>query len=110
MDGVVLELVGHVVGGGGAGVDELHVAVGIVCDDAGYEATDAPESVHSHAGGLEGGGGGGLGGGGGAGLGMFVSVSLLLLLLCFVVIIYRFVGQVSGEFGYMCIYTCSWVF
>jgi hypothetical protein len=39
-----------------------------------------------------------------------VSVLLLLLLLCFVVIIYRFVGQVSGEFGYMCIYTCSWVF
>ena len=63
MDGVILELVGHVVGGGGSGVDGGQVALRIIHHDTGDETADAAESINSHAGGLEGGGGRGLRGG-----------------------------------------------
>ncbi len=51
VDGVVLELVGHVVSGGGSGVDRLEVALIVVHHDTGDEAADTAEAVDSHAGG-----------------------------------------------------------
>mmetsp|Transcript_11498 Transcript_11498/g.23557 ORF Transcript_11498/g.23557 Transcript_11498/m.23557 type:complete len:384 (+) Transcript_11498:78-1229(+) len=63
VDGVVLELVGHVVGGGTSGVDGIEVALSIVSNDTGHKTANAAESVDSHAGGLEGSGGRGSRGG-----------------------------------------------
>ena len=52
MDGVVLVLVGHVVGGGRSGVDAHDVHVGVLHHDTGDQASDTSESVDTHAGGL----------------------------------------------------------
>ena len=67
VDGVVLVLVGHVVGGGGTGVDGVEVGRIVIHDDAGDETADTAETVDAHAGGHGGGGtvGGGLQGGAG---------------------------------------------
>ena len=72
MDGVVLVLVGHVVGGGRSGVDSGKLAVSIFHDDTGDETSDTSEAVHTHAGGHGHGctvGGGGLQRGSGEGVG-----------------------------------------
>ena len=71
VDGVVLVLVGHVVGGGGTGVDGVEVSVIVIHDDAGDETADTAETVDAHAGGHGGGGtvGGGLQGGAGEAVG-----------------------------------------
>lgn len=67
VDGVVLVLVRHVVGGGRSGVDTLQFAAFIFHHDTGHKTSDASESVDSHAGGHGHGGiiGGGLQGGSG---------------------------------------------
>lgn len=69
VDGVVLVLVGHVVGGGGPGVDGLQGARVVLHDDTGDETSDTSEAVNSHSGGHGHGGsvGGGLQGGSGEG-------------------------------------------
>merc|ERR1711871_828263 len=54
VDGVVLVLVRHVVGGGGTSVDLEEVGIVGLDDDAGHLATDAAEAVdaglHAHLG------------------------------------------------------------
>mmetsp|Transcript_27801 Transcript_27801/g.50670 ORF Transcript_27801/g.50670 Transcript_27801/m.50670 type:complete len:371 (-) Transcript_27801:70-1182(-) len=51
MDGIVLVLVGHVVGGGRSGVDSVKLDVVILHHDTGHETSDTSESVHTHTGG-----------------------------------------------------------
>lgn len=67
VDGVVLVLVGHVVGGGRSGVDCLKRAGVVLHDDTGDKTSDTSESIHSHSGGHRQGGsvGGSLQGGAG---------------------------------------------
>ena len=65
VDGVVLVLVGHVIGGGGTGVDSIALNGVVIHHDTGDKTADTAESVDSHAGGhVHGGtvGGGGKGG------------------------------------------------
>mmetsp|Transcript_12458 Transcript_12458/g.36725 ORF Transcript_12458/g.36725 Transcript_12458/m.36725 type:complete len:389 (-) Transcript_12458:198-1364(-) len=71
VDGVVLVLVGHVVGGGRPGVDGAEGAVLVLHHDTGHEAADTSEAVDTHAGGHLHGGtvGGGLQGRAGEGRG-----------------------------------------
>ena len=57
VDGVVLVLVGHVVGGGGSGVDGLKVTRFVFHHDTGDETSDTSETVNTHAGGGHGHGG-----------------------------------------------------
>mmetsp|Transcript_24226 Transcript_24226/g.46407 ORF Transcript_24226/g.46407 Transcript_24226/m.46407 type:complete len:222 (-) Transcript_24226:33-698(-) len=72
MDGIVLVLVGHVVGGGRSGVDSVKLDVVILHHDTGHETSDTSESVDSHAGSHGHGGsiGGGLKGGSREGVGV----------------------------------------
>lgn len=51
VDGVVLVLVGHVVGGGGSSVDGGKLAVIVLHHDTGDKTSDTSESVDSHTGG-----------------------------------------------------------
>mmetsp|Transcript_46656 Transcript_46656/g.99004 ORF Transcript_46656/g.99004 Transcript_46656/m.99004 type:complete len:217 (+) Transcript_46656:672-1322(+) len=62
VDGVVLVLVSHVVGGGRPSVDSAELDVIVLHHDTGYETSDTSEAVHTHAGGH--GHGGSVGGGG----------------------------------------------
>merc|ERR1719310_315468 len=57
VDGIVLVLVGHVVGGGRSSVDGLEVAGIIFHHDTGDKTSDTSESVDSHSGGGHGHGG-----------------------------------------------------
>ena len=50
VDGIVLVLVGHVVGGGRSGVDSLEVAGLVLHHDTGHKTSDTSESVNSHTG------------------------------------------------------------
>mmetsp|Transcript_19189 Transcript_19189/g.29665 ORF Transcript_19189/g.29665 Transcript_19189/m.29665 type:complete len:392 (+) Transcript_19189:159-1334(+) len=51
VDGIVLVLVGHVIGGGRSSVDGVDFAVIVFHDDTGYKTSDTSESVDSHSGG-----------------------------------------------------------
>ena len=54
VDGVVLVLVGHVVGGGRSSVDGVHLAFLVFHHDTGYKTSDTSETVDTHAGGSHG--------------------------------------------------------
>jgi hypothetical protein len=57
VDGIVLVLVSHVVGGGRTGVDAVKRASFILHHDTGYETSNTSESVDTHTGGSHGHGG-----------------------------------------------------
>ena len=57
VDGIVLVLVGHVVGGGRSGVDSLELASFVFLHDTGDETSNTSESVDSHSSGSHGHGG-----------------------------------------------------
>mmetsp|Transcript_17365 Transcript_17365/g.31439 ORF Transcript_17365/g.31439 Transcript_17365/m.31439 type:complete len:222 (-) Transcript_17365:71-736(-) len=61
VDGIILVLVGHVVGGGRSGVDGAELDVIVFHHDTGYKTSDTSESVNTHTGGH--GHGGSIGGG-----------------------------------------------
>mmetsp|Transcript_10627 Transcript_10627/g.17906 ORF Transcript_10627/g.17906 Transcript_10627/m.17906 type:complete len:211 (-) Transcript_10627:4-636(-) len=50
VDGIVLVLVGHVVGGGGSGVDSVDSASLVFGHDTSYETSNTSETVDTHAG------------------------------------------------------------
>ena len=72
VDGIVLVLVGHVIGGGRSGVDGVELDVIVFHHDTGDKTSDTSESVNSHTGGHGHGGsvGGGLEGGSREGVGV----------------------------------------
>lgn len=72
VDGIVLVLVGHVVGGGRSGVDGGKIDIIIFHHDTGHKTSDTSESVNTHTGGHGHGGsiGGGLEGGSREGVGV----------------------------------------
>ena len=72
VDGIVLVLVGHVISGGGTGVDGVELDVIVFHHDTGHKTSDTSESVNTHTGGHGHGGsvGGGLEAGSGEGVGV----------------------------------------
>mmetsp|Transcript_24858 Transcript_24858/g.34734 ORF Transcript_24858/g.34734 Transcript_24858/m.34734 type:complete len:222 (+) Transcript_24858:561-1226(+) len=51
VDGIVFVLVGHVIGGGGTGVDGLKFALFVLHHDTGHKTSDTSETVDTHTGG-----------------------------------------------------------